>query len=183
MMRNLKMKPFRLLAASLLALTFAGSVAQAAAPAFTATCPTGITATSDGKGHAKINGKRATIKAVGDAWEVRGRGVTVSVGGDPLSADYTGPHRANGVCQISAGAAAPAAPAASSRMPSQNEQACLQAVSLKTNNGDVVLLGSETSEANDTVYVGVGQQRAKWKCLVKRGKVAEVSSMTNEGGL
>lgn len=166
-------------------LTFSAGVAQAAAPAFTATCPTGITATSDGKGHAKINGKRAMLKAVGNAWEVRGRGVTVSVGGDPLSADYTGPHRANGVCEISVSAAAPAgaAPAASSRMPSKNEQVCLQAVTKETNNGDVVLLSSETSEANDTVYVGVGHQRAKWKCLVKNGKVAEVSSMTNEGGL
>jgi hypothetical protein len=161
-------------------------IAYAAAPAFTATCPTGITATSDGKGHAKINGKRATLKAVGNAWEVRGRGVMVSVGGEPLSADYTGPRRANGVCEISSQAteAAPAADQkASSRMPSKNEQACLRAVTQQTNNGDVVLMGSETSEANDTVYVGVGQQRAKWKCLVKRGKVAEVSSMTNEGGL
>ncbi len=165
-------------------LIASAGVAHAAAPAFTATCPTGITATSDGKGHAKINGKRATIKAVGNAWEVRGRGVTVSVGGDPLSADYTGPHRAHGVCEISTQAAAPAAEQkASSRMPSQNEQACLRAVTKETNNGEVVLLSSETSEANDTVYVGVGQQRAKWKCLVKRGKVAGVESMTNEGGL
>lgn len=165
-------------------LLIAGGAEAAKAPAFTATCPTGITASSDGNGRAMVNGKRPRVKAVGNAWEIKGSGVTISVGGDPLSADYTGPHRAHGVCEISAQSSAPApAQQPSSRMPSPNEQACLQAVTKQSNNGDVVLLGSETSEANDTVYVGVGQNRAKWKCLVKRGRVSEVSSMTNEGGL
>lgn len=76
---------------------------------------------------------------------------------------------------------APAAP--SSRMPSKNEQACLQKVSQVTKNGDVVLLSSETSEANDSVIVGVGSSRAKWRCLVKRGIVSDVTSLTNEGNL
>lgn len=68
-------------------------------------------------------------------------------------------------------------------MPSKNEQACLQAVSIETNNGDVTLLRTETSEANDAVYIGVGPNRAEWRCLVKRGVVAEVMSMTDEGAL
>lgn len=88
------------LALSLVAV-LASNRAFAAAPAFSATCPTGITASSDGKGHATINGKRAKILAVGNAWEVKGVGIIISVGGEPLTADYTGPHRANGICQIS----------------------------------------------------------------------------------
>ena len=31
------------------------------------------------------------------------------------------------------------------------------------------------------VIVGVGADRAPWKCLVKNGNVAEVSSMADEG--
>jgi len=67
--------------------------------------------------------------------------------------------------------------------PSKGEQACLQAVSTTTNNGDVVLLGTETSEANTVVMIGVGPQRAPWRCLVSKGVVAEVMSMTDEGRL
>jgi len=82
-------------------------------------------------------------------------------------------------------AGAPAAAPAqtvSKAMPTPDEQACLQAVNAKTNNPDVVLLtGTETSEANTAVYIGVGPQHAKWRCLVSKGRVAEVMSMTNEG--
>ena len=67
--------------------------------------------------------------------------------------------------------------------PSKDEQACLQAVSIETNNGDVTLLSSETSEANNVVVIGVGPDRAPWRCLVSKGVVAEVSSMTDEGRL
>jgi len=68
-------------------------------------------------------------------------------------------------------------------MPSKDEQACLQAVSIKTNNGEVTVLSTETSEANNIVIVGVGPNRAPWRCLVSRGVVAEVSSQTDEGRL
>jgi hypothetical protein len=68
-------------------------------------------------------------------------------------------------------------------MPSRDQQACLAAVSNSTNNGDVTILRTETSEANNMVVVGVGAQRAPWRCLVKDGVVAEVMSMTNEGSL
>ena len=67
--------------------------------------------------------------------------------------------------------------------PSKDEQACLQAVSIKTNNGDVTVLRMETSEANNLVVVGVGPNKAPWRCLVSRGVVAEVMSMTDEGAL
>jgi hypothetical protein len=67
--------------------------------------------------------------------------------------------------------------------PTKDEQACLQAVSIKTNNGDVVVLSAETSESNNLVVVGVGPQHAPWRCLVSKGVVAEVMSMTDEGAL
>jgi uncharacterized lipoprotein len=65
----------------------------------------------------------------------------------------------------------------------KDEQACLQAVSTETNNGDVVTLSVEESEANTLVMVGVGPNRAPWKCLASGGVVAEVTSMTDEGAL
>jgi len=76
-----------------------------------------------------------------------------------------------------------ASPVESKGMPSKDEQACLQAVSIETNNGDVTLLRTETSEANNVVVIGVGPNRAPWRCLVSGGVVAEVMSMTDEGAL
>lgn len=70
-----------------------------------------------------------------------------------------------------------------SDVPTRDEQACLQAVTQQTNNPDVILLGSEFSQANNAVTVGVGPQKAKWRCLVKDGIVAEVMSLTDEGAL
>ena len=67
--------------------------------------------------------------------------------------------------------------------PGKDEQACLQAVSTQTNNGEVVTLSVEESEANTLVMVGVGPKKAPWKCLSKDGVVAEVMSMTDEGAL
>ncbi len=64
----------------------------------------------------------------------------------------------------------------------QDEQACLSAVAAQANNS-VTVLSSEFSEANTLVMVGVGPQQAPWRCLVSKGRVAEVMSMTNEGTL
>jgi hypothetical protein len=76
------------------------------------------------------------------------------------------------------------APAAALRTGSQaDEGACELAVTQQTKNSDVVTLSSEFSQANTEVIVGVGPQRAKWRCLVSGGKVAEVMSLTNEGAL
>jgi hypothetical protein len=47
----------------------------------------------------------------------------------------------------------------------------------------VVTLSVEESEANTLVMVGVGPNKAPWKCLSKDGVVAEVMSMTDEGAL
>ena len=73
---------------------------------------------------------------------------------------------------------------ASGGTPSLLEQNCLAAVSRETSNGDVALLGSEFSEANTLVRVGVGADRAPWNCLVANdGTVAEVSFAGSEGAL
>ncbi|MCX7305187.1 MAG: SH3 domain-containing protein [Hyphomicrobiales bacterium] len=63
-----------------------------------------------------------------------------------------------------------------------DKNACLAAVSKQTNNS-VVVLSSEFSEANTSVIIGVGPDRAPWQCLVSRGRVAEVMSLTDEGAL
>jgi len=73
---------------------------------------------------------------------------------------------------------------ASSATPNAAEQACLAGVSRTTNNGDVVLLGSEFSQAGTLVRVGVGPNRAPWSCIAySDGTTAEITSLTDEGSL
>ncbi len=62
--------------------------------------------------------------------------------------------------------------------------ACLKAVSAETSEPNVSAMSTEFSEANSIVMVGVGVQRAPWKCLVSNdGDVAEVSFTGDEGKL
>lgn len=69
-------------------------------------------------------------------------------------------------------------------MPSVAEQACLRDVTRTTNNGDVVLLGSTFSQAGTEVIVGVGPQRARWRCIgYEDGTTAGIESLTDEGFL
>lgn len=69
-------------------------------------------------------------------------------------------------------------------MPNAAEQACLRDVTRTTNNPDVVLLGSEFSEAGTLVRVGVGPNRAPWQCIAySDGTTAGIQSLTNEGSL
>ncbi|MGD9656274.1 MAG: hypothetical protein AB7U61_01330 [Methylocystis sp.] len=68
-------------------------------------------------------------------------------------------------------------------VPSKDKQACLRAVKKQTQNSKLVVLGTESSEANNSVTIGVGSNRAPWRCLVKRGVVADVTSLTDEGKL
>ena len=64
------------------------------------------------------------------------------------------------------------------------KSACLAAVTKETTVSDVAVLSSEFSEANSMVMVGVGPDRAPWKCLVSNdGVVSEVSSTVDEGAL
>ena len=72
----------------------------------------------------------------------------------------------------------------SSAMPSEAEQACLREVTRTTNNPDVVLLDSTFSEAGTEVIVGVGPQRARWRCIgYSDGTTGEIMSLTHEGRL
>lgn len=68
--------------------------------------------------------------------------------------------------------------------PTLAEQACLRDVTRTTNNPDVMLLDSSFSQAGTEVIVGVGPQRARWRCIgYEDGTTAGIMSMTNEGGL
>lgn len=73
---------------------------------------------------------------------------------------------------------------ATTSMPSVEAQACLRDVARQTNNGDVALLSSSFSQAGTEVIVGVGPQRAQWRCIgYSDGTTAEIISLTNEGTL
>ena len=65
---------------------------------------------------------------------------------------------------------------------SADESTCLIAVGRETGNS-VTILSSDFSQAGTIVMVGVGEQRAPWRCLIARGVVQEIMSMTDEGSL
>lgn len=70
------------------------------------------------------------------------------------------------------------------RAPNAAEQACLLGVTRETNNPDVVLLGSEFSQAGTLVRIGVGPARAPWQCIAYAdGSVDGIGSLTDEGVL
>lgn len=72
----------------------------------------------------------------------------------------------------------------SSGTPSAAEQVCLRDVTATTNNPDVVLLGSEFSEAGTLVRVGVGADRAPWQCIAySDGTTAGIQFLGSEGYL
>jgi hypothetical protein len=80
---------------------------------------------------------------------------------------------------VETGASAPSA-----GMPRVEEQACLRDVTRTTNNPDVVLLGSSVEGMGMEVIVGVGPQRARWRCVgFPDGTTAGIMSMTDEGAL
>ena len=184
-------------------MTIGMAVAPALAkiPYFAAKCPTDISVETDRAGRAYLSGKRATVHTLNaNAYEIRGGGVAIDVTKDAsgLTATYTGKHGANGVCQIveqetvsgpessAPAATTPAAAApdgAYNDVPKRDQKACVSAVKRKTHNRQAVVLGGVTSEANNTVKVGVGPDKAPWKCLVKRGRVVEVMSLVDEGAM
>lgn len=63
-----------------------------------------------------------------------------------------------------------------------DEKACLDAVAAESGN-TVAILSSDFSQANTIVMVGVGPERAPWRCLVSGGVVAEVAFTGDEGKL
>ena len=59
----------------------------------------------------------------------------------------------------------------------------MQIAYLQTNNPKLVILAVETSEADNGLTIGVGPDRAPWRFLVKRGIIADVMSLADEGKL
>jgi hypothetical protein len=81
-------------------------------------------------------------------------------------------------------ATAPEAPATMAKdTETVTNEACLAAVAKETNESDVEVLSNEFSEANTLVMVGVGANRATWRCLVSNtGQVAEVMFDGSDSG-
>jgi hypothetical protein len=76
------------------------------------------------------------------------------------------------------------ATAAAATTPTAEEQACLRDVTGVTGNPDVVLLESSFSQAGTEVIVGVGPDRARWRCIgYSDGTTADIESLTDEGFL
>lgn len=68
--------------------------------------------------------------------------------------------------------------------PTLAEQGCLRDVTRTTGNPDVVLLSSSFSQAGTEVIVGVGPQRARWRCIgYEDGATSSIMSLTDEGRL
>lgn len=68
--------------------------------------------------------------------------------------------------------------------PNPAVQACLRDVTATTNNGDVVLLSESFSQAGTEVIVGVGPDRALWRCIgYADGTTGGIESLTDEGFL
>ena len=182
------MKPVMNAVAAAVALYAFGGAAHASMPVFQGTCPMDIKLESDKHGNVLINGHKSSVKKFNDTyWEAKHKDVTISIAkeGNDAIVSYTAKGGVNGICTVTAkhGASSGAASKGGVAIPPRDEQACLQAVSIETNNGEVAVLETWPSEANNQVIIGVGTQRAKWKCLVKDGKVAEVMSLTDEGAL
>ncbi|MCX5478683.1 hypothetical protein OSH08_06685 [Kaistia geumhonensis] len=69
-------------------------------------------------------------------------------------------------------------------VPKAARNACLKAVAKVTNNTQVAITAMIFSQANSEVTVGVGPQKAPWRCLVSNsGVVQETMSLADEGAL
>lgn len=92
------------MAAAALFAVFATSALHAAIPAFVANCPGSINVDSGKTGVVYINNKRAQVKAINqNFYEAKSGGITISVtknGSKAPDVSYTGPGRANGICQV-----------------------------------------------------------------------------------
>lgn len=69
-------------------------------------------------------------------------------------------------------------------VPQVARDACLAELRRITNNPDLAIVEMIYSEANSQLTIGVGPDRAPWKCIVSNsGVVARVMSLTDEGAL
>jgi hypothetical protein len=157
----------------LMILTIA-TPAFAGAPKFTATCPDGVTVKSNGNGKVRINGQKAPVKELtSTSWQANLGSTKIDIGQDG-SKIYVSSQGTN-VCDVTTGSSG----ADVASIPEKDQQACLAAVAKKSNNARVEVLNATSSEANNMVTIGVGKEKAKWQCLVKNGRVADVMSLSN----
>ncbi|SEH19265.1 hypothetical protein SAMN05428974_3325 [Sphingopyxis sp. YR583] len=93
--------------AALIAAASVPIAAEAKVPFFNATCPGKIDVHADEGGPVYLNGKEAKLKISNpNYFEATLNKVTISVSKNPdgsLSVSYTGPKRANGICQVKGG--------------------------------------------------------------------------------
>jgi hypothetical protein len=68
--------------------------------------------------------------------------------------------------------------------PTPAEAGCLRDVATTTNNPEVTIISSFASEAGTEVTVGVGPDRAPWRCIgYSDGTTAAIMSLVDEGAL
>lgn len=68
--------------------------------------------------------------------------------------------------------------------PTPAEAGCLRDVAATTNNSEVTIISSFASEAGTGVTVGVGPDRAPWRCIgYNDGTTAAIVSLVDEGAL
>lgn len=169
-----------LLAAALFGAA-AGPAAAADAPAFSASCATGITVKSNGKGKIRINGAKAIVTAYTDnAWAAKGSDVTITVSRDEAGLLVTyASAGANGRCQLTAGGAGAAAKA--SGVPKADRKACRNAVAAKAGNARIDVLEGYAEAAGNAVILSTQPDGMKWRCLVSTGKVSSVAPLASQG--
>ena len=177
------MKTITLAAAAAAIAVMATPALAATPPKFKASCPSGSVVASDGKGMVSIDGGRAALKTMsGTAWQAHLGAMTIDIGRDGAQVFVSEAPKGD-LCQVTSSSAAPNSDGSIGGVPKSDQKACLKAVKRKTNNKDVSVLDASSSEANNMVTIGVGKDKAKWQCLVKNGRVANVMSMTDEGAL
>ncbi len=176
------MKPITLTAAAVIALLATPALA-ATPPKFAASCPSGSEIASDGKGAVSIDGSRAALKNMSrTAWQAHLGAMTIDIGRDGAQVFVSEAPKGD-ICQVTSSSAAGNSDGSVGGVPKSDQNACLKAVKRKTHNNTVAILDATSSEANNTVTIGVGKDKAKWQCLVKNGSVAGVMSLTDEGAL
>lgn len=167
-----------LFAAGALAIAFSVPALAANPPKFAATCPSGSEVTSNGAGEVLIDGGKAKVKKMsGTSWQAHLGAMTIDIGRDGAKV-YVSEAPKGDICEVTGSAAAANSNGSVGGVPKADQNACLKAVKRKANNS-VSVLDASSSEANNTVIIGVGPDKAKWQCLVKNGKVAEVMSLSN----
>lgn len=78
----------------------------------------------------------------------------------------------------------PSDPGPGNQPDAASRAACLRDVKAQTGNSQASVLSSSFSQAGTEVIVGVGPQKARWRCIAyEDGTTAGIQSLTDEGAL